>query len=44
MSLSISTIITLAVLGMPLFCSLGGVGLAGLHHSDTPLAGARAIK
>ena len=42
MSLSISTIITLAVLGMPLFCSLGGVGLAGLHHSDTPLAGALA--
>lgn len=42
MSLSISLIITLAVLGMPLFCSLAGIGLSGLHHGDTPLAGALA--
>jgi TRAP-type C4-dicarboxylate transport system permease large subunit len=41
-SLPITTIITLAVLGLPLFCSLGGIGLVGLHHGGTPLSGALA--
>jgi C4-dicarboxylate transporter DctM subunit len=39
---SLSGIIVLAVLGLPLFCVLGAIGLAGLHHSDTPLSGALA--
>ena len=42
MSGGISGIITLAVLGLPLFCVLGAIGLTGLHHSDTPLSGALA--
>ena len=42
MSFSITGIITLAVLGLPLFCVLGAIGLTGLHHSETPLAGALA--
>ena len=42
MSGMLTLIITLAVLGLPLFCSLGGIGLAGLHHSGTPLSGALA--
>ncbi len=42
MSLPLSAIITLAVLGLPLFCVLGAIGLTGLHHSGTPLAGALA--
>jgi TRAP-type C4-dicarboxylate transport system permease large subunit len=42
MSGMLTLIITLAVLGLPLFCSLGGIGLAGLHHGDTPLSGALA--
>jgi C4-dicarboxylate transporter, DctM subunit len=41
-SLPLSIIIALAVLGLPLFCVLGGIGLAGLHHSGTPLSGALA--
>jgi len=41
-SLPLSAIISLAVLGLPLFCVLGAIGLTGLHHSDTPLAGALA--
>jgi C4-dicarboxylate transporter, DctM subunit len=41
-TLPISTIIAFAVMGLPLFCVLGAIGLAGLHHSDTPLSGALA--
>jgi tripartite ATP-independent transporter DctM subunit len=33
-------VIALAVLGMPLFCALGGAGLAGFHMVDVNLAGA----
>jgi C4-dicarboxylate transporter, DctM subunit len=42
MSGALSTIIVLAIVGMPLFCVLGAIGLAGMHHSGTPLAGALA--
>ena len=42
MTLPLSGIITLAILGLPLFCVLGAVGLVGLHHDQTPLAGALA--
>lgn len=42
MTLPLSFILLLAVLGLPLFCVLGAIGLAGLHASDTPLAGAIA--
>jgi tripartite ATP-independent transporter DctM subunit len=41
-SLPLSAIITFAILGLPLFCVLGAIGLVGLHHSETPLAGALA--
>jgi C4-dicarboxylate transporter DctM subunit len=41
-TLSISTIVSLAILGLPLFCVLGAIGLTGLHHSETPLSGALA--
>jgi C4-dicarboxylate transporter, DctM subunit len=39
MSTPLTAIIVLAIVGMPLFCVLGGVGLAGLSHSGTPLSG-----
>jgi tripartite ATP-independent transporter DctM subunit len=42
MTAYLSTILTLAVFGMPLFCVLGAIGLAGLQHADTPLASAIA--
>ena len=42
MSLPLSFIIAFAILGLPLFCVLGSIGLAGLHASDTPLSGALA--
>ena len=42
MTLPLSSIIFLAVLGLPLFCVLGAVGLTGLHYGDTPLSGALA--
>src|SRR3954470_15251707 len=29
-------------MGLPLFCVLGAIGLAGLHHGDTPLSGGLA--
>jgi tripartite ATP-independent transporter DctM subunit len=35
----LSIILSLAVLGLPLFCVLAGVGLAGLHTVDTPFSG-----
>ncbi len=39
MSLQLIGIIALALLGIPLFCVLGGIGLIGLHGSGTPLSG-----
>jgi tripartite ATP-independent transporter DctM subunit len=42
MSLPLGIIIVLAILGMPLFCVLGSIGLAGFHASDSPLSGALA--
>ena len=39
MSLPISIIVFFAVIGVPLFCALAGVGLAGFHHIGTPLPG-----
>ena len=39
MTLWLSGILSLAVLGMPLFCVLAAVGLAGLHSVDTPFSG-----
>jgi C4-dicarboxylate transporter DctM subunit len=42
MSLPLTSIIFLAVLGLPLFCVLGSIGLAGLHAGDTPLSAAIA--
>jgi tripartite ATP-independent transporter DctM subunit len=41
-SAPLSIIISLAVMGLPLFCVLGAIGLAGLHHGDTPLSGGLA--
>jgi C4-dicarboxylate transporter DctM subunit len=35
----LSIILSLAVLGLPLFCVLAGVGMAGLHSVDTPFSG-----
>jgi tripartite ATP-independent transporter DctM subunit len=42
MSLQLGFIILFAILGLPLFCVLGSIGLAGLHAGDTPLSGALA--
>jgi tripartite ATP-independent transporter DctM subunit len=42
MTLPLTGIIAFAVLGLPLFCVLGAIGLAGLNASDTPLSGALA--
>lgn len=39
MTLWLSGILSLAVLGMPLFCVLAAIGLAGLHSVDTPFSG-----
>jgi tripartite ATP-independent transporter DctM subunit len=39
MSGPLSGIVLLAFLGMPLFCVLGAVALAGFHAADVPLAG-----
>lgn len=39
MTLWLSGILTLAVLGLPLFCVLASIGLAGLHVTDTPFSG-----
>ena len=35
-------VLVLALLGLPLFCVLGAIGLIGLKASDTNLAGALA--
>ena len=40
MTLPVSAIIVFAVIGLPLFCVLGAIGLVGLHHGGTPLSGA----
>lgn len=40
MTLSLSSIITLGIIGMPLFCVLGAIGLAGLHHDGTTVSAA----
>jgi tripartite ATP-independent transporter DctM subunit len=42
MTLSVSVIVALAIVGLPLFCVLGAIGLAGLHAGGTPLSGALA--
>ncbi len=42
MSTPLSFIIIFAVLGLPLFCVLGSIGLAGMHQSGSPLSGALA--
>jgi tripartite ATP-independent transporter DctM subunit len=39
MTFPLSIILSLAVLGLPLFCVLAGVGLAGLRAIDTPFSG-----
>jgi tripartite ATP-independent transporter DctM subunit len=41
-TLPLSFIVGLAILGLPLFCVLGAIGLSGLHAADTPLSGALA--
>jgi C4-dicarboxylate transporter, DctM subunit len=41
-TLSVTGIIGFAIIGLPLFCVLGAIGLTGLHHGGTPLSGAMA--
>lgn len=42
MLIPLAIILVLALLGLPLFCVLGGIGLAGLSSTGTELAGALA--
>ena len=42
MPLQLYAIVSLALLGLPLFCVLGAIGLAGFHADDAPLSGALA--
>jgi len=42
MIFQMSGIVALAIVGLPLFCVLGAIGLSGLHSSGTTLAGALA--
>ncbi|MSP59127.1 MAG: TRAP transporter large permease subunit [Myxococcales bacterium] len=42
MTLPILGVILFALLGLPLFCCLAALGLFGLHHNQTPIAGAIA--
>ncbi len=39
MGLPISGILAFAIIGVPLFCALAGVGLAGFHHTHNSSAG-----
>jgi tripartite ATP-independent transporter DctM subunit len=41
-TLALTAIVALAILGMPLFCVLGAIGVAGLHFDATPIAGGLA--
>jgi hypothetical protein len=42
MNVWLPLIVVIGVLGMPLFCVLGGVGVAGFHSAGDDMAGAFA--